>query len=103
MLPVLSGHLTVIMGAVFTRRSTIASAPSVSNVENVIKALLDGVGFIRNPENKTQVTRSLAKGLRLKRIEDTDEGDQSMLELYERKNLSQRRRRAQRDPASRRR
>jgi hypothetical protein len=47
--------------------------------------LLDGVAFIRNPENKSQVVRSLAKGLRLKRIEDAEEGYQSMLDLYERK------------------
>ena len=70
---------------IITRRSTIASPSSISNVENVIKGLLDGVAYIRNPENKSQVTRSLAKGLRLKRIEDADEGYQSMLDLYERK------------------
>jgi NitT/TauT family transport system substrate-binding protein len=33
---------------------------------NVIKALLDGVAFIRIAENKPQVVKSLAKGLRLK-------------------------------------
>ena len=70
---------------IITRRSTIASASSAANVENVIRGLLDGVAFIRNPENKSQVTRSLAKGLRLKRVEDADEGYQSMLDLYERK------------------
>ena len=70
---------------IITRRSTIANASAAANVENVIRALLDGVAFIRNPENKTQVTRSLAKGLRLKRVEDADEGYQSMLDLYERK------------------
>ena len=70
---------------IITRRSTIAAVSSVTNVENVVRGLLDGVAFIRNPENKSQVTRSLAKGLRLKRIEDADEGYQSMLDLYERK------------------
>jgi len=50
-----------------------------------MRGLLDGVAFIRNPENKSQVARSLAKGLRLKRIEDAEEGYQSMLDLYERK------------------
>jgi hypothetical protein len=50
-----------------------------------MRGLLDGVAFIRNPENKSQVVRSLAKGLRLKRIEDAEEGYQSMLDLYERK------------------
>jgi len=70
---------------IITRRSTISAVSSVTNVENVVRGLLDGVAFIRNPENKSQVTRSLAKGLRLKRIEDADEGYQSMLDLYERK------------------
>ena len=68
---------------IVTRRSTIAS--SAATLENVIRGLLDGVAFIRNPENKSQVARSLAKGLRLKRIEDAEEGYQSMLDLYERK------------------
>jgi len=47
--------------------------------------LLDGVAFIRIPENKPQVAESLAKGLRLKRIDDAEEGYQSMLSIYERK------------------
>ena len=68
---------------IVTRRSTIVS--SAATLENVIRGLLDGVAFIRNPENKSQVVRSLAKGLRLKRIEDAEEGYQSMLGLYERK------------------
>jgi NitT/TauT family transport system substrate-binding protein len=68
---------------IITRRSTVASSAAI--LENVIRGLLDGVAFIRNPENKAQVVRSLAKGLRLKRIEDTEEGYQSMLGLYERK------------------
>ena len=70
---------------VITRRSTIASASSSTAIENVIKGLLDAVAFIRNPENKSQVLKSLAKGLRLKRIEDADEGYQNMLGIYERK------------------
>ncbi len=68
---------------IITRRSAMAN--SASQIESVVKALLDGVAFIRNPENKAQVTRSLAKGLRLKRIEDADEGYQSMIDLYEKK------------------
>lgn len=68
---------------IITRRSTMAN--SASQIESVVKALLDGVAFIRNPENKAQVTRSLAKGLRLKRIDDADEGYRSMLDLYEKK------------------
>ena len=68
---------------VITRRSALAS--SGATLENVIRALLDAVAFIRNPENRSQVTKSLAKGLRLKRIEDAEEGYQSMVGIYERK------------------
>jgi NitT/TauT family transport system substrate-binding protein len=68
---------------IITRKSTMASSSPV--LENVVRALLDGVGFIRNPENKSQVVKSLAKGLRLKRVEDAEEGYQSMTGLYEKK------------------
>jgi hypothetical protein len=54
-------------------------------LENVLRALLDSAAFIRNPENKTQVTRALARALRFKRVEDADDGYQSMVNLYERK------------------
>ena len=67
---------------IIARRSTIAS--SAGTVERVIKALLDGVAFIRNPENRPQVVKSLAKGLRLRRIEDV-ESYQSVIGIYEKK------------------
>jgi hypothetical protein len=47
--------------------------------------LLDGVAFVRNPENKPQVVKSLAKGLRLKRLDDAEEGYQSIVGIYEKK------------------
>lgn len=68
---------------IIARRSAIASSAAL--IEGVIKGLLDGVAFIRIPENKPQVVKSLARGLRLKRIEDAEEGYQTMLGLYERK------------------
>jgi NitT/TauT family transport system substrate-binding protein len=68
---------------VITRRSALASSSSA--IEGVIKALLDGVAFIHVPENRPQVMKSLARGLRLKRIEDAEEGYQAMLGLYEKK------------------
>jgi NitT/TauT family transport system substrate-binding protein len=68
---------------IISRRSAIASSPMI--VENVLRGLLDGVGFIRNPENKPQVIKSLVKGLRLKRIEDAEEGYQSIVGIYEKK------------------
>jgi len=68
---------------IISRRSGMTSSPAI--MENALRALLDGVGFIRNPENKSQVIRSLVKGLRLKRIEDAEEGYQSITGIYEKK------------------
>jgi NitT/TauT family transport system substrate-binding protein len=68
---------------VITRRAFIASSPVI--VENVLRGLLDAAAFIRNRENKPQVVRSLAKGLRLSRVEDAEEGYQSIVGIYERK------------------
>jgi hypothetical protein len=51
----------------------------------VLRALLDSVAFIRNPDNKSQVTKSLAKALRFRRIEDAEDGYRTMVNLYERK------------------
>jgi ABC-type nitrate/sulfonate/bicarbonate transport system substrate-binding protein len=65
------------------RRSFIAT--SSSSAENIFKALLDGVDFIRNPANKAQVLKSLVKGMRLARADDAEEGYQSLANLYERK------------------
>ena len=50
-----------------------------------MRALLESAAFIRNPESKPQVTKSLARALRFKRAEDAEDGYQSMINLYERK------------------
>ena len=68
---------------IMARRSFIAA--SSSSAENIFKALLDGVDFIRNPANKAQVLKSLVKGMRLARADDAEEGYQSLANLYERK------------------
>jgi ABC-type nitrate/sulfonate/bicarbonate transport system substrate-binding protein len=68
---------------IISRRSALASSPAT--IENVLRGLLDSVAFIRNPENKPQVVKSLAKGLRLKRTEDAQEGYQSIVGIYEKK------------------
>jgi ABC-type nitrate/sulfonate/bicarbonate transport system substrate-binding protein len=68
---------------IITRRSALVS--SGATIENAIRALLDAVNFIRNPENKAQVLKSLAKGLRLKRLEDAEEGYQSIVGIYDKK------------------
>jgi NitT/TauT family transport system substrate-binding protein len=66
-----------------SRRSFMASSPAT--VESVMRGLLDAVVFIRNPANKAQVMKSVAKGMRIPRVEDTEEGYQSMPGLYEKK------------------
>ncbi|MET0500526.1 MAG: ABC transporter substrate-binding protein [Candidatus Binatia bacterium] len=65
------------------RRSFVASSPGT--IENVLRGLLDSLAFIHNPANKAQVMKSLAKGLRLKRVENAEDGYQIMLGLYEKK------------------
>ena len=68
---------------IISRRGFVTSSPAT--VENVLRGLLDSAAFIRNPENKGQVTKSLAKALRFRRVEDADEGYQSMVNLYEKR------------------
>ena len=65
------------------RRVFVTSQPAV--VENTLRGLLDGVAFIRNRENKAAVMKSLARGLRLSRVEDAEEGWRSIVDIYEKK------------------
>jgi NitT/TauT family transport system substrate-binding protein len=65
------------------RRAFVTSQPAV--VENTIRGLLDAVAFIRNRENKAAVMKSLARGLRLSRVEDAEEGYNSIVDIYEKK------------------
>src|SRR5262247_3559118 len=50
-----------------SRRNFMASSPAT--VENVLRGLIDAVAFIRSPENKGDVVKILAKGMRLPRVE----------------------------------
>jgi hypothetical protein len=59
------------------------SSPAVA--EGVFRGLLDAITFIRNPANKTEVIRAVAKGMRLPRPEDAEEGYQSLPTLYDKK------------------
>ena len=61
----------------------MVSSPGI--VDGVLRALLESSTFIRNPENKMQVMKSLAKALRFRRIEEAEEGYHSMVNLYEKK------------------
>jgi ABC-type nitrate/sulfonate/bicarbonate transport system substrate-binding protein len=69
--------------ALYTRRSYLNQHPDV--VENVLRALLDSITFIQNPENKNAVLRSLAQWLRLGKPEEATEGYEFMRKLYTKK------------------
>jgi len=64
----------------YTRKSFVAQHPDV--VENVLRALLEGITFIQNPENKGAVLKSLVQWLRLAKTEDAVEGYEFMRKLY---------------------
>src|SRR5438094_5754356 len=66
-----------------SRRGYMKSSPATA--ESVLRGLLDAVAFIRNPANKADVMKAVAKGMRLPRVEDAEEGYHSMAGLYERK------------------
>jgi len=68
---------------VITRRSFIASSPDI--VENVLRALVESIAFIQEPGNKAAVMKSLARGLRLPRVEDAAQGYGSLVTFYERR------------------
>ena len=68
---------------VLVRRSFLNSSPDT--VEKVLRAMVEAVGFVQRPENKSAVMRSLWKGLRLNRFEDAEEGFELMKTLYEKK------------------
>ena len=64
----------------YTRKSFVAQHPEV--VENVLRALLDGITFIQSPDNKSAVLRSLVQWLRLSKTEDAVEGYEFMRKMY---------------------
>lgn len=68
---------------VLSRRGFVKSSPATA--EGVFRGLLDAVAFIRNPENKADVMKAVAKGMRLPRLEDAEQGYHSMAGLYEKK------------------
>ena len=68
---------------VITRRSFIASSPAI--VEDILRALVESIAFIQEPGNKAAVLKSLARGLRLPRVEDAAQGYESLVTFYERR------------------
>ena len=66
-----------------TRRSFTDSLPEV--VEGVLRGIVDSMVFIAHPENKPAVLKSLAKGLRLAKVERAVEGYESLPMLYDKR------------------
>jgi len=69
--------------ALLGQRRFVYSSPDI--VERVLRAFVETVSFILEPTNKAAVMKSLAKGLRLPRLEDASEGYERVINLYERR------------------
>ena len=69
--------------ALLGQRRFVYSSPDT--VERVLRAFVETVSFILEPTNKAAVMKSLAKGLRLPRLEDASEGYERVINLYERR------------------
>jgi ABC-type nitrate/sulfonate/bicarbonate transport system substrate-binding protein len=68
---------------IMARRSFIDHSPEVA--ENVLRSMVDAIAFIHKPENKSVVMKSLARGLRLAKVEDAEAGYEMMKVLYDRR------------------
>jgi len=58
---------------------------SFDTVEKAVRASIDAIRFINNPENKATVVRSLARSLRLDKLEDAQAGYEMMRTLYDKR------------------
>jgi NitT/TauT family transport system substrate-binding protein len=67
---------------ILARRSFVEKSPEL--VEKSLKALIKAVAFIKETENKPAVMRTLAKWLRLSRLEDAEAGYETINALYNR-------------------
>ena len=68
---------------IMARRSFVDRAPEVA--EKTLRAMVESIAFINKPDNKAAVMRSLAKGLRLPKVEDAAAGYEMMKILYDRR------------------
>ena len=66
-----------------SRRNYMRAQPAVA--ESVFRGLIDAVNFIRNPANQAEVMRAVAKGMRLAKVEDAEEGYKSLPTIYDQK------------------
>lgn len=68
---------------IMARRSFVDRYPDVA--ERTLRAMVETIAFINKPDNKTAVTRSLVRGLRLQKLEDAEAGYEMMKTLYDRR------------------
>lgn len=69
--------------AFLAQRRFLNSAPDT--VERLLRALSDTITFVLDPKNKTLVLQSMAKGLRLARVEDAVGGYERLGNMYQRR------------------
>ena len=68
---------------VMARRNLIDRSPDTA--EKTLRAMVETIAFINKPENKNAVMKSLARGLRLAKLEDAAAGYEMMKILYDRR------------------
>ena len=68
---------------VMARRSLVERSPELA--ERSLEAMVETIAYINNPNNKAAVMRSLAKDLRLSKVEDAQPGYEMMKTLYDRR------------------
>jgi len=68
---------------IMARRSFVDRSPDT--VERALRATVETIAFINDPGNKAAVMRSLARGLRLQKVEDAEAGYEMMKQLYDRR------------------
>jgi hypothetical protein len=65
------------------RRSLVDRSPDIA--EKALRAMVESIAYINNPVNKSSVMRTLAKDLRLARVDDAETGYEQMKTLYDKK------------------
>jgi len=68
---------------VMARRSLVDRSPELA--ERTLRAMVETIAYINNPNNKTAVMRSLAKDLRLSKVEVAQPGYEMIKTLYDRR------------------
>jgi NitT/TauT family transport system substrate-binding protein len=68
---------------VMARRSLVERNPDLA--ERSLRAMVETIAYINNPNNKAAVMRSLAKDLRLSKVDDAQAGYDMMKTLYDRR------------------